>query len=138
MGWPVNSSNSKKFMVDGVEYALACMPDADIGGVYTLGIFFKTPAGDWNCPVTPDSNGILDNALTNEKIMATGSTANYIQSVLPLATARLKQLLAIVKPDIGDKGACVGYDFAYPNCINYEPTTMTFSLAMTPPLPHAK
>ena len=135
MGYNVTKANSKQFKLGDVQYALACIYDIDAES-YTVGIFYAVADGSWRCPVTDTYNGIIESGVTNTQIMATGSVANYLTTILPKAAAKMKLLTEVKKPDQADKGACVGYDLALD--VNYDPATMTFSLNKQPPLSHAR
>ena len=131
MGWPVNSSNSKQFTIAGEKYALAMVRNVDLDDLYWLAVC-KWNGSEWL------NIGLVERSVTNETIMAAGHVAEYILSRLALANQVLAEALKPQKPDIADKGACVGYDLAFPGCVAWDPETQTFVLTMTPPLPHAR
>lgn len=129
MGWPINNSNSFQFKVGADQFALGMLFN-EFDDAYILGLF-RLIGSEW-IQVKP-----IAKEITSATVMAAGSVSAYILAQLPIATAALHAYLLPVKPDVNDKPACVGYDFAFPGCIAIN-ENLTFSLAMNPPLPHAR
>lgn len=137
MGFPVSKSNSIQFTVDGEKLAFAVILD-DFINQYQFGLYKLTPTGEWNCPIFNNENGIIEDNLTNEKVMEFGSVANFIKSQFPTMQNKLRSYLGSVipKPDQSNKPQCVGYDLNYD--VQFNLGDLSFSLNKEPPLSHAR
>lgn len=137
MGFPVSKANSIQFTVDGEKLAFAVILD-DFLAQYQFGLYKLTPTGDWNCPVFGNQNGIIDDNLTNDKVMAFGSVANFLLAQFPVMQNKLRNYLGSVipKPNQANKPECVGYDLNYDVQFNLD--DLSFSLNKEPPLSHAR
>lgn len=136
MAYPVYKGNSVQFVAGDEKLAFAVVLDYDLA-MYSFGLFRSTPQG-WLCPVFGEENGFIEQNLTNDKVMAFGSVANYMKAQFPVMQGKLARYLgaSIPKPDQSDKPACVGYDLALD--VVYNPASGTFSLNKEPPLSHAR
>lgn len=128
MAYDVNISNSKQFVLNDTKYAVAMVPDEEWG--YALGLFQSTAAG-WNC-IPPMIQTFVD----NDAVLAKGSVSGYINSMLPAINDRIKLLLAVKKPDVTNKPACVGYDFSLD--LDFDKDNLAVKLNKQPPLSHTK
>lgn len=127
MGYPINRSNSKQFVVDGEKLAFGI---ADDGMCLNWGLF-RNAGGEW-LAVPP----LINDNISPEQVMAAGSVARFIESQFPVMKSRLTQYLQIKKPSQEDKIACVGYDLALD--VDFDPATLEFKLNKEPPLSHAR
>lgn len=135
MGYNIGKSNSIQFKIEDDKLCFGVAQD-DFG--FYFGLFKSSDGQGWICPLFGDENGIIVDDLTNEKVMAYGSVANFLKAQFPLMQAKLQRYLgaAYVKPDHANKPECVGYDLALD--VDFDPLTYGFSLNKEPPLSHAQ
>jgi hypothetical protein len=124
MGYPVTKLNSCECPLAGIGlFALAAVPNGDVPG-YDIGIMQNMPDGTW-VAVLP----FLKTEVTSDQVMAAGTVADYLLSLLPLAEQRLKDITVGVKPDQSDKCACLAYDLP---TLKFDESACKF---LMPPLP---
>lgn len=128
MGYPINRSNSKQFMVAGEKLAFGV---ADDGMCMNWGLFRQGGDGQWYA-VPP----LINDNISPQQIMAAGSVAKFIESQFPIMQQRLADYLKIQKPSQDDKVGCVGYDLALD--VDGPATDLSFKFNKEPPLSHAR
>jgi hypothetical protein len=125
--WDCPPSASYRWEINGDRYALCMSTD----GADMMNLIIATNSGGgWS------GIGIVDDDVTNEKIMSYGSIYNYFASKLPKANAIIQSRIYGQKPSLSDKVGGVIYDL--PKDFVFDPAAGVLRFNKQPPLSHAR